>query len=420
MYLTKYVNAIKAEPLVFVIGACVLMLAVMGTSVQHVSSAMFIILCLLSFSVIKDWSRLYLSLSKLEKIFLSAFFLYTISGAISFYNVDDVDEYYRIFERYLKFAFIIPVYLLIIKNNKSILNYLYSGSIISGPFLLAIALNHYIANPDVPAQGYYHHIIFGQLAMLNVGIMLSLLLTKSLDRHIQFLILISMVCGIVTAVMSQARGVWLAFPIYVIISIYYSVKEKRLNVSYVAIFLIVAISLSLFTPIGSLIKQRTEMAVAEVTHFYTEGQYVSSVGTRLAMWDIAIDVWKKYPMLGTGPGDFDDEVLELQRKGEYVGMDVHNSVHNIYFQALVGSGLLGLIALLFVVLIMPLKIFFDKNSYSKEGRLAGFMTVLSFAVFGFSESWTLRSSVVSIFLVYIIVIASHMHIVCLQNKSTSV
>ena len=73
--------------------------------------------------------------------------------------------------------------------------------------------------------------------------------------------------------------------------------------------------------------------------------------------------------------------------------------------------------LLVVEFIMSLKILFSKNSYSKEGRLTGFMTVVSFAVLVLFESWTLRSSVVSIFLVYVIVIASHMRMVYLQNKS---
>ena len=192
--------------------------------------------------------------------------------------------------------------------------------------------------------------------MLNVGVMLSLLLTKSLSRQFQVLILISMLCGIATAVMSQARGVWLVFPIYILVSMYYALKEKRINANNIVIFLLVIILVSIVTPIGDLIKHRTDTAITEVSQFYNEGQYVSSVGTRLAMWGITIDVWKKYPMLGTGPGDFDDEILELQRKGEYIGMDVHNSAHNISFQALVGSGVVGLMALLFVVLIMPLKI----------------------------------------------------------------
>jgi O-antigen ligase len=416
MFLTKYVNTIKAEPLTFSMGAGVLMLAVMGTSVRHVSSAVFAILFLMSLVVIKDWFKVFASLSRLEKFFLAAFFLYTLSGLLSFYNVDDVDKYYRLLERFLRFSLIVPVYLLLIRNGKSILNYLYAGSIISGPFLAAIAINHYIEHPDVPAQGYYHHIIFGQLAMLNVGIMLSLLLSRNMQRKYQLLIIASMLCGIVTAVMSQARGVWLVFPAYVLIATYYVVKDKRLSARTLVSILISVVLLALLTPVGELIKNRTDAAVTEISRFYSEDQYVSSVGTRLAMWDIAINVWQENPLLGTGPGDFDDEIQTLQKRGEYVGMAVHNSVHNIYIQALVGSGIVGLIAMLLAVIVMPTIVLLNRHVTDREGRLAGIITIVSFAIYGFSESWTLRLSAISIFLVFLVVIVSHLSIVRSQKK----
>jgi len=415
MSIEKFVNTVKAEPLVFIAGICVLLLAVMGTSVRHVSSTMFTMLFLLSFVVIKDWRRIYLSLSVVEKIFLLSFLLYTVSGMLAVYNADDIDRYYRLFERYLRFTLIIPVYLLIVRKNISVLNFLYAGAVISGPFLFVIALIHYIQSPETPAQGYYHHIIFGQLAMLNAGIMISLLLVKRLTRQLQMIIIVSMLCAVATAVMSMARGVWLVLPVYAFIAIYFSVKDRRIQAKYFLLIIVAFILLSIFTPLGSLMKERSEEAITEVSRFYTEDQYISSLGTRLAMWDIAIDVWGNNPVLGTGPGDFDDEIISLQKKGEYVGMDVHNSVHNIYLQALVGSGLVGLSALIFVI-IMPLRLFLDKNFIDNEGSLAGIITVLSFSVFGLSESWTLRLPAISIFLVYTVIIAAHLHIAFLKRR----
>jgi len=420
MYIEKFVKKVRDEPLVFTAGFGVLLLAVFGTSVRHVSSSVFTVLFLLSFTVVKDWGRLYSSLTKLEQIFLSAFLIFTISGILSFYNVDDAEKYYRLFERYLRFSMIVPVYFLIIKKNISVLNYLFAGAVISGPVLLIIALHHYFNNPDVPAQGYYHHIIFGQLAMLNVGIMLCLLLTKKISRQLQLIIIISTLCGLATAVMSQARGVWLVLPVYMAFAIYYAVRDKQIRVRNIAVVMAVFILLLIVTPAGDLVKQRSEDAVSEISRFYTEHQYVSSVGTRLAMWDIAFDVWIQHPMLGTGPGDFDDEIVSLQSKGEYTGMDVHNSVHNIYVQALVGSGIIGLAALLFSVLVMPLKLFLSRCNTSEEGRSVGLITIISFAIFGLSESWTLRLPAISIFLVYMVVIASHVHVSRLKEKSNDI
>lgn len=415
MFLKKYINTVKQEPIVFLAGFSVLSLAVMGTSVRHVSSVVFTLLVLLSFTAIKGWGRTYSSLSKQEKYFLIALFLYTCSAALSFYNVDDVDQYYKLFERYLRFSLIIPVYLFFIKKNISLLNYLYAGAVLSGPFVFAIALQSYLSSTDIPAKGYYHHIIFGQLAMLNVGIMLSLLLTKKVSHKIRFIILFSMICGMTATVMSQARGVWLVFPVYALIAIYHASIDKRISKKSVAIFLAVLLLLPVFTPIGDVIKQRTEEAISEIARFYTEGQYVSSIGTRLAMWEVAIDVWKRHPLLGTGPGDFDDEIVALQSEGKYSGMDIHNSTHNIYIQALVDLGVVGLAALLFAIFIAPLRLFFGGNEINREGRLIGFVVVISYAVFGLSESWTLRSPAVSVYLVYLVIITSHIRIASLKK-----
>lgn len=410
-----FVNKIRAEPLVFSIGICVLLLAVMGTSMRHVSSAMFAILFILSISAITYWKKLYFSLSNVEKMFLGALLLYTFSCGLSFYNVDDVEKYFKVLERYLRFTMIIPVFFLILKKKISVLNYLYLGAIISGPFLFLVALQHYLAEPDLPAKGYYHHIIFGQLAMLNVGVMLSIVLTKNLKRQYQLIILLSMLCGIAASVMSQARGVWLVFPVYVLIGIFYTVKDKKINTNYIAALLVTIVLLSIFTPIGSLLKQRTESAINEVNRFYVADEYISSVGTRLAMWRIAIDVWKQHPVLGTGSGDFDDEIKVLQNKGEYVGMDIHNSAHNIYFQSLADVGIVGLAALLFVICIMPLRLLFYENYINEEGRLVWFIILISYAIFGLSESWTLRSPAVAVFLVYVIVTFSHIHLFYKEN-----
>ena len=409
MFLKAYLNKIKSDPLFFITAMSVFFLVVMGTSVRHVASSAFAILVILGFTGIKYWREEYLSLSSLEKVFLLSFLLYMVSGVLSYFNVDDVDEYVKISERYFRFLMVIPIYLFFIKRQISVLNYLFAGAVVSGPFLLVVAITHYYEYPNVPAQGYYHHIIFGQLVMLNVGIMMSVLLTKVLDRRIQLVIVISMLCGIFAAIMSQARGVWLVFPVYVFIAIYYVVKEKKLRVIHIAAFFLIVISLSIFSPAGEVIKQRTVAAVNEISDFYTQDKYISSVGTRLAMWDIAINVWKHYPFFGTGPGDFDDEVRALQKKNEYVGMDILNSVHNIYIQALVGAGLVGFVALL-AVLILPLKIFFTRYLKDKSASLAGFVTVISFMVFGVSESWILRLSIVSVFLVYITVIVSHLYL----------
>jgi len=246
--------------------------------------------------------------------------------------------------------------------------------------------------------------------MLNVGIMLSMLFTLNLSAKIRTVILISILCGMATAIMSQARGAWLVIPVYLAFIIYSAMKSKKIGATTVIIFILLATVLLSIGPVGDVVKQRTSEAITEVNRFYTKDQYISSVGTRLAMWEIAVDVWKKNPVVGTGPGDFDDEVMKLQAEGKYVGMDVHNSVHNIYLQALVGSGLMGLLALLVVILLLPIRVFVSMRGVDKGASYAGILMVASYAIFGLTESWTLRLPAVSVFLVYLVVIVSHLHV----------
>ncbi len=409
-YLKKYLNTIRTEPVSFLAGMAVLLLAVMGTSVQHVASTTFAVLVLLGFSIIKDWRKIFLSLSSLEKLFLLSFFLYMMAGIFSYYNTDDVDEYIKLFERYFRFLLVIPLYFFLLGKKQSLLKYLYTGVVISGPFLFLIALAHYLEHPEVPAQGDYHHIIFGQLAMLNAGIMLSMLFTLELSAKLRVLIVLSVFCGVAAAIMSQARGAWLVLPLYLMFVVYCVVKSRKISMTTVVVSLLLLVLLSSVSPISDVVKQRTNDAISEVERFYSEDKYISSVGTRLAMWNIALDVWQQAPVLGTGPGDFDDEVMTLQAEGEYTGMEVHNSVHNIYFQALAGSGVTGLAALLFTVILLPLFVFSRGVHIDRSAAYAGFILVLSYAVFGLTESWTLRLPAVSVYLVYLLVLVSHLYV----------
>lgn len=415
-YSKEFLNTIKEDPVIFIAGFSVLLLAVMGTSVRHVASGTFAILVLLSFTTIKDWKKVYISLSSIEKLFLFTFLFYIVSGLLSYYNADDIDKYVKLFERYFRFFLVIPLYLLLLKKKVSLLNYLYTGIVISGPFLFLMALNHSINHPGVPAQGDYHHIIFGQLAMLNAGIMLSMVFTLNLSTKVRLIILISVLCGIAASVMSQARGAWLVFPVYLVFIIYGAIKSKKIGISQVFVLVLLAVALLIISPVADVVKQRTSEAITEVSRFYTEDQYISSVGTRLAMWNIAIDVWEKNPVVGTGPGDFDDEVMTLQAEGKYVGMDVHNSVHNIYLQALVGSGVIGLFALLVTIVLVPIRIFLKMINEEKSACYSGIVMVVSYAIFGLTESWTLRLPAVSVFLVYLVVMVAHVYI-SRQNKN---
>lgn len=405
-YLALLLTNVEHKPQALFIGVCVLLISVMGTSVSHVASGSFALLLLFSLFIIREWKDLWQQLAKYEKWLLISFILYAFSGIVAFVNVQDVDEYIKDIERYLRFLAAVPIYLLFIKYKEYFLKYLYAGALISGPFLFYIAFTAYLKNPEMPAHGDYHHIIFGSFAMLNVGIMLAVVLTLKLTVTEKILIVISMICGVAAALLSHSRGVWLVIPVYVILSLYYSLRYSKIRFRSVIILIALLVIVVVFSPLNDIVSSRIDAAIDEVSAFYSDDQYISSVGTRLAMWEIAIEVWKQHPILGIGPGDFDDAIMALQKQGEYRGMPVHDSTHNIYIQSLVNTGLIGLFALLFSFVYVPAKIVIENFQTRPDATLATIVTVLLFLTVGFSESWTLRLSPISVYLVYLIAAVS--------------
>lgn len=88
----------------------------------------------------------------------------------------------------------------------------------------------------------------------------------------------------------------------------------------------------------------------------------------------------------------------------YPGVFVHDSVHNIYLQALVSTGIVGLLVFILALIVFPL-IFLQtaKPGGGQLERLSGLVLIVSVLIFGLTESWTLRSPFIAIFVIYLVV-----------------
>ncbi len=256
IYLEALFAEIKYKPQQFFVGLCVFFVAIMGTSVHHVASTAFALLFVAGMFILKDWVTAWKALTKYEKWLLIGFSLYALSAVISYVNVQDTSEYIKELERYFRFLLAVPIYLFIKKYNIDVINYLFYGAIVSGPFLFSIALSDYINNPDVPAKGYYHHIIFGSVAMLNVGVMLAILLVSKINKYIKVIVVVSMLCGVVAAVLSQSRGVWLVLPVYFLIALYYTLRHSKGLFGGLIVVSVLVVAILLASPVGEMVMKK--------------------------------------------------------------------------------------------------------------------------------------------------------------------
>lgn len=80
----------------------------------------------------------------------------------------------------------------------------------------------------------------------------------------------------------------------------------------------------------------------------------SGVGLRLSIWDCAMDIISKKPLIGYGTGEAQDKLEQCYRAKKYyalyywidIGKGTRFNAHNQYFQTLIALGIVGLLSLL--------------------------------------------------------------------------
>ena len=403
----RWFSELSSKPLEVLIGVCIFATAASGGAVASVASASIGILFIACLFYIHEWPELWRALTRNEQLLLGGLALYAFSGLLSYYNVSDEHEYIKHMGRYIRFFLIVPVYLLLTKSNLQLFKYLLAGAVVSGPLYLIFALIKISGSPGLPASGHYHHITFGDAAMLNVVFLLAALVTWETRPIIRDVMVVSIICAFNASILSQARGAWMALPFCGALLFYLMIKRNKLKVKIVLPVLLLVVVVVGVSPVGNVLESRVKEAVHEVGSFVSGEKFDSSVGGRLAMWDIAVDVWREHPVIGTGLGDFDQEIELRQSQRIYENIDVHASTHNIYFQALATTGTVGFLVLCFALIIQPIRIFYQA-SHEKltPAKLAGLMVIVAYAVFGLTESWILRAPVVAIYLTYLITLSA--------------
>lgn len=396
-----------SKPLELIVGLFIFAIAAGGGAIEHVSSTSMAVLFLVSFVYLRSWPSLWRQITADERLILLGFCLYFFSAILAYYNVNDEHEFIKVLDRYARFLFIVPVYLLLSKADLKLFPYLLAGAIVSGPLYLGTAFVSLAENPDLNAKGAYHHITFGDTAMLSALFLITVLAVMKTGKIMKMVLVASIICLLYASLLSQARGAWLALPFCLILLLPIAIRSGLLRMRMVVItFCILAVVFAL-SPAKDIVSSRIEEAVYEIESFQSEENFESSVGARFAMWHIAISVWKEYPIIGTGPGDYGLEFEASQAKGLYKNNILHSSAHNVFFQALATTGTLGFVILCLSLFILPFRFFYKTNRETLNvASASGMVGIMAFAVFGLTESWTYRAPVVSVYLLYFVTLAT--------------
>jgi O-antigen ligase len=313
--------------------------------------------------------------------------------------------------------FLIPIFMAMVSCKKNLVKAFLIGATIGGFALLGIAIYQAFVLGHPRVGGFYNVIMFGTISVvIALALFVSLLFTKV--GKMQFLVIsLSLLGALIATVLSGTRGAWLGL----IIAVPFAVGLTFLvnDVPRKRIILVVVKSIVLVSIVGILVgdaildRWQTTSQSIDVSKPLTDQR--SSIGQRLMMWDAAVKIWYRNPIIGTGLGDFHVDFDRMKKSGEvmWAGMDPRASgyAHNTLFEALASTGILGLVGLILSTFILPLVYFFKAlkvsvDEYDRYAAAFGMVFITAFLIFGLTENWLVHKQLVITFLLLLAIMAS--------------
>ncbi len=396
----------------------VLLLPILMAIVASAVSTIYLVLFVLGILFYVKNSSVKLTLE--ERRVLIGFAIVFLIYFLGMINSDDIYNGFKKLGKFSYFLLSAPIFFLFKYYQQSILKAFYIGTALSG-FTLLIYL---LLNKG--STGAYHSIMYGDFSMLIVGINILLSLLINTNKSYKVLLALSALCALSASLIVGAKGSWVALPLLFLIFLYLLVTQKQLRFKVIAIFvgmiLATVVTINVF-PNKTI--DRFNTVIANATQFIenendNKQQQSGSASERFIFWTASINTVKKYPFFGSGSGDFR---LELRRfTKEYpqynVIADHYGTAHNIFFEWLALFGIVGFLALIISVFLLPLKFFLQiiKNNPEKLWiGLIGVWIILSSMIFGLTETWIVRSAPNGVYMFFVLLLMA----LGINNKNTS-
>lgn len=192
-------------------------------------------------------------------------------------------------------------------------------------------------------------------------------------------------------VMNGSRGAWLALVLTVLASIYFRYQRFSLKVALVSLCSLIAIIGAVWLMPGSPVGPRIEQAQQDIAEF-RKGNVDTSIGERLAIFQLAFNTVLQHPLTGIGAGQFGTLTNAVPGcPNDQKEICTLKHAHNDLLDAAATTGLPGLAAFLSLLLV-PGFIFWrilcktcGRDGLAPYLGKAGLGAVLASLICGFSQ-----------------------------------
>lgn len=200
---------------------------------------------------------------------------------------------------------------------------------------------------------FVQHIPFGayghtmQILFSNICISFGVLNLFAVHLHpnykpYQILAYFGAALGILSAILGEGRGSWLAIPVIYLVFLFSIEPAKRQRTALISMTLIIIAAVALYSIPQTGIADRIHNLFNDFSQ-YSAGNAATSQGMRLKMWQCGlVHMYPQHPWLGWGSIELVQQLHELATEGSCLSDLVQFShLHNDYIDSLVRYGLIG-------------------------------------------------------------------------------
>lgn len=289
----------------------------------------------------------------------------------------------------LRMVLAITLLAMVTKLNSK--NWMLSGIVVAGLASAYWALQAWPWSIVSRVQATTNNAIhFGNLSAVVMMLSLTLaLLATGISLRFRMLLCISAFGGLLGAFGSLSRS---SFVVLLCVMPLAFVARNGRPVEWLNRAVAVAVAVCVAVLMSSSIRDRLRVteALVDVQHIH-EGNYMSSVGARVAMWQTAWNIFKENPMVGVGPGRFQTEMVRRIQVGEIPNTEIYNQPHSDIMHALSSGGLLKFLSYL-CILGAPFVFFYrhyreaGDNAERRLMSIMGMQVVAAYFLTGLTNS----------------------------------
>lgn len=375
-------------------------------------SSIFLLLLLPALYYGRGWS----ALSLWERRLLLGYVVAFVVLSLSLVNAEELREGFKALDRYLRFSLIIPIYLMFRRYDLNLGRELVAGALVACVVMLAQALYQVEWQGGAFAQGHYHKIVFGDLAVWWAAVSALFVVTVIKSWKIKLALVVVVLMALYASLLSQTRGAWLFIPVFPLILLWSQWRHLGTMRNWIG----VGAGVLLVVAVGAASQSESlaggfKRGIQEIETFTKNPDAETSWGIRLNLWRNTLLLLQETPLLGTGVGDFKADMKQMVEDGRSWNVHVaeFNHAHSIYFDTLAKGGVLGFVATVTAFLLLPLLAFLRgmrsaELPWERFYSIGGVLLIAAFATFGISEGLWTRNPFVNTYVICLVVFLAGM------------